>query len=309
MIIVKEIVKKYGDLRAVDKVSFTVNKGEIFGLVGPDGAGKTTLMRVVCNLLNPDEGYIRMIGLDYRAREKNNDYLTSSFGYMPQRFSLYGDLTVMENLMFFGSMYELKREVIMKRSDEILELTNLIQFKDRFADQLSGGMKQKLALTCALVTRPKLLLLDEPTYGVDPESRKEFWKIIYKLNAEGMTIMVSTPYMDEAELCTRVAFMNEGRFTALDTPMGLREKFPYQVWEVTSESRDPGLFEEEEGILDSSLYGEKYRLVIDEKKDAEKLIEERLNFKGYSLGKQQRVAPSMEDVFVIMAGGEKTWSM
>lgn len=296
MIKTENIIKRFGKLIAVNKVSFSVNQGEIFGLVGPDGAGKTTLIRVICNLLTPDEGKVTV--------EAQGD-----FGYMPQRFSLYGDLSVMENLMFFGSMYELKKDIIIQRSEEILELTNLLMFKNRFASQLSGGMKQKLALTCALVTRPKLLILDEPTYGVDPESRKEFWKIIYKLNSEGMTVLVSTPYMDEAELCTRVAFINEGSLTALDTPMELRRSFPYQVWEVTSDSRDPVLFEKVQGIFDSSLYGDKYRLILDQSIEAQELIEERLEAKGFSVSNYQRVTPSMEDVFVMLTGGEKIWSM
>jgi len=309
MIRVTKLVKTFGKIRAVGQASFEVRAGEIFGLVGPDGAGKTTLLRTICNLLTPDEGDIKVMGLTAREREKKKNLGENNFGYMPQRFSLYGDLTVMENLIFFGSMYCLPKDIIEQRSAEILELTNLIQFKNRFADHLSGGMKQKLALTCALVTRPKLLILDEPTYGVDPESRKEFWKILYKLNADGMTILVSTPYMDEAELCTRVAFLNEGKVTALDTPVGLRTNFPYQVWKVRSEARDPALFFDEADIYDSSLYGDKYRLIMNQDRDGEKLIKNKLAAKGITLNDLQKVSPSMEDVFVMMAGGEKSWNI
>ncbi|RNC28635.1 MAG: putative ABC transporter ATP-binding protein YbhF [Candidatus Dichloromethanomonas elyunquensis] len=304
MIKVKGITKRFGRLKAVNQVSFEVKEGELFGLVGPDGAGKTTLMRVISSLLNPEEGEVRVFGLTAKEREKQKDGEASNFGYMPQRFSLYGDLTVLENLLFFGSMYQLQKDIIIQRSEEILELTNLIQFKNRFADQLSGGMKQKLALTCALMTRPKLLILDEPTYGVDPESRKEFWKILYQLNGDGMTILVSTPYMDEAELCTRLAFMNEGKFKALDTPTGLKDTFAYQVWEVVSEAKDPELFKDVRGIYDSSLYGDKYRLILDINMEAGMLIEKQLENKGFAPLRLQRAVPSMEDVFVMIAGGE-----
>ncbi|AHF08813.1 MULTISPECIES: ABC transporter ATP-binding protein [Dehalobacter] len=304
MIKVNQLSKKFGSLLAVNDVSLNVSEGEIFGLIGPDGAGKTTLIRVICGLLTPDAGEVRVLGLTDREREKGKDAGARNFGYMPQRFSLYGDLTVMENLLFFGEMYSLKKEVIIHRSEEILEITNLVAFKKRFADQLSGGMKQKLALTCALVTRPKLLILDEPTYGVDPEFRKEFWKILYQLNREGMTMLVSTPYMDEAELCTWVAFMNEGSVHVLDTPVGLKEKFPYQVWEVMADTKEPWLFGKTDGILDYSLFGDKYRLIMDKNVEAEAFIEQTLTTKGCTFSQLQKVAPSIEDVFVIMAGGK-----
>lgn len=302
MIQVEGVSKSFGRIKAVDKVSFQVKQGEIFGLVGPDGAGKTTLMRLICNLLTPDEGEIRVLGLGARERARQKGAAVHNFGYMPQRFSLYGDLTVMENLLFFGSMYKLSKEVIRQRSDEILELTNLIRFKNRFADNLSGGMKQKLALTCALVTRPSLLILDEPTYGVDPESRKEFWKILYTLNQEGMTILVSTPYMDEAELCKRVAFMNEGRFTTVDTPVSLKEKFPYEVLEIVSDSRNPDLFKNIREVLDSSLYGNKYRLILENSDRARKSVENRIREENLDVSYMQKAEPSMEDVFMILAG-------
>lgn len=291
MIEVQELTKRYGSLTAIDRISFRVEPGEIFGLVGPDGAGKTTLMRVICDLLTPDEGNVLLY--------------SGQLGYMPQKFSLYGDLTVMENLFFFGAMYQLSKAEIKERSDEILKITNLLPFKERLVDKLSGGMKQKLALTCSLVPGPGLLILDEPTYGIDPEFRKEFWRILYKLNEEGITILVSTPYMDEAELCTRVAFMNEGRFTAVDTPFGLRTKFPFQVWEFVSGAGLAGLFAGEEGVYDCSLYGNKYRLIFDQKIDVILWFEQKLQNINFTQVNLQRVDPSMEDVFVMLTGGEK----
>ena len=206
MIKVCELTKSFGTIVAVDHVDIEVDKNEIFGLVGPDGAGKTTLLRMICGLIEPDRGKVVLFGEEI-LRNSNR----SRLGYMPQRFSLYGDLTVMENINFFGSLYGLKKTTIRQRAEEILSITNMLEFEDRLAANLSGGMKQKLALTCALITRPEILILDEPTYGVDPESRKEFWKILYRLNKEGVTLMVSTPYMDEAELCHRVAIINQGR--------------------------------------------------------------------------------------------------
>lgn len=294
MIKAEGISKSFGLIKAVNNIDLSVSEGEIVGLVGPDGAGKTTLMRIIVNLLTPDHGSVRLFGREY--------------GYMPQRFSLYGDLRVMENLLFFGSLYGLDKKIIVERADEILTLTNLVQFKERFADDLSGGMKQKLALTCALVTRPRLLVLDEPTYGVDPESRKDFWKILYDLNKQGLTILVSTPYMDEAELCTKVAFIDKGRVTAFDSPLKLKEDFPYEVWEVASDSRDPSVFDNIYYIKDASLFGDKYRLIMGkedhEKKEKKRLIQNKLNELGYELQFMEQCPPAMEDVFVMLAGGE-----
>lgn len=294
MIRAEGISKSFGLIKAVNNIDISVNKGEIVGLVGPDGAGKTTLMRILVNLLTPDQGSVNMFGNEY--------------GYMPQRFSLYGDLRVMENLLFFGSLYGLDKKTIVERAEEILTLTNLVRFKERFADDLSGGMKQKLALTCALVTRPRLLILDEPTYGVDPESRKDFWKILYDLNKKGLTILVSTPYMDEAELCTKVAFIDKGKVTAFDSPLKLKEEFPYEVWEVRSDSRDPNIFDKISYIKDSSLFGDKYRLIVknEDPKDGEIqiIIKNKLIELGYELQYMEQYPPAMEDVFVMLAGGE-----
>lgn len=300
MIRIEKLTKSFGAIRAVDEVSIHVKKQDIFGLVGPDGAGKTTLMRMVCGLMVPDAGEVRLMGetpgkLD-RARE--------NLGYMPQRFSLYGDLTVMENINFFGSMYSLDRKTIARRADEILELTGLADFKGRLGDALSGGMKQKLALTCALVTRPILLVLDEPTYGVDPEFRKEFWKILYRLNREGMTILVSTPYMDEAELCSVVAFMDQGRVTAVDSPAGLKRSFRHHVLEVRAGIRDPEMFRGLPETLDYSFYGNKYRVVVEDAVAGRQAVERRLAAKEASGADIREIPPTMEEVFISLAEKE-----
>ena len=300
MIKVEKLGKSFGAVTAVDQVSINVKKQDIFGLVGPDGAGKTTLMRMVCGLAVPDNGSVRLMGETPGKLERAREHL----GYMPQRFSLYGDLTVMENINFFGSMYGLDRKTIARRADEILELTGLIMFKSRFADNLSGGMKQKLALTCSLVTRPALLVLDEPTYGVDPESRKEFWKILYRLNREGMTILVSTPYMDEAELCTVVSFIDRGRVTAVDSPANLKKDFRYQVLEVRVAARDPEMFSGLAETLDYSFYGDKYRVVVDDIAAGRQAIERRLAEKNAPGADIREIPPSMEEVFISLAEAE-----
>ena len=225
-------------------------------------------------------------------------------GYMPQRFSLYGDLTVMENINFFGAMYKLKKDVIRQRAEEILALTNLLEFKDRLADNLSGGMKQKLALTCALVTRPSLLVLDEPTYGVDPRARKEFWKILYRLNKEGKTILVSTPYMDEAELCRRVAFLDRGRITAADSPAALRAGFPYTVLELKAAGVRTETLKGLDGAMDAYFYGDRYHLVLNKLSGCIEKIEQQLAEYGVDVTFQREIAPSMEDVFVSLAEKE-----
>jgi ABC-2 type transport system ATP-binding protein len=277
-----------------------VQEREIFGLVGPDGAGKTTLIRIISGLVTPDQGEVWIMG----KRVDQLDQIREDIGYMPQRFSLYGDLTVMENINFFGAMYNLEKRVIKERADEILEITKLYSFKNRLASNLSGGMKQKLALTCALVTRPKLLILDEPTYGVDPESRKEFWKILYRLNKEGKTILISTPYMDEAELCTRVAFLDKGVFNAIGTPDRLRADFKYELYEIKADISNVHVFKEIPGVNDAYFFGDKYHLVLEKADKVATVIEESLIEKGITIYTLQKILPSMEDIFVSLAATE-----
>jgi len=297
MIRTEDLAKAFGRNVAVDGVSLHVREQEIFGLVGPDGAGKTTLIRMICGLITPDRGKVLLMGLTPRQMERNKENL----GYMPQRFSLYGDLTVMENIDFFGSMYRLGRRTIRERADEVLEITRLKGFEGRFADQLSGGMKQKLALTCALITRPRILVLDEPTYGVDPESRKEFWRILYYLNKEGMTVLVSTPYMDEAELCHTVGFMNQGRLIAAGSPVTLRRNFPHRLLEVRAGVKDPNFFRGLSEVIDASFYGDKYHLAVEDPDAAMAAVEKRLASEKIPLVSIREVPPSMEDVFVSLA--------
>ncbi|MGE5396808.1 MAG: ATP-binding cassette domain-containing protein [Chitinophagales bacterium] len=298
MIRVENASKSFGNNIAVNQVSLQVNRQEIFGLVGPDGAGKTTLMRSICGLIEPDQGEIWLLDHPWREMHK----VRSSLGYMPQRFSLYGDLTVKENIDFFGSMYLLDRKTIKQRADEILELTALATFTDRLADNLSGGMKQKLALTCALITRPAILVLDEPTYGVDPIFRKEFWKILYYLNGQGMTIMVSTPYMDEAELCHRVGFMYDGKILVIDSPIELKKAFPHPILAVRAPVNEPDLFKDLPEIIDSSFYGDRYHLVVKDSGEASRAVERHLQARGITGYEVKNIRPSMEDIFVALMG-------
>lgn len=284
--------------KAVDDISLTLSEKEILGLVGPDGAGKTTLLRMICGLITPDSGKVTIMG--HSPEDKSN--LESCFGYMPQRFSLYGDLTVIENINLFGYLFGLDPKIINHRADEILEITNLSPFKNRFADNLSGGMKQKLSLTCALVTRPKILVLDEPTFGVDPESRKDIWKILYNLNKKGMSILVSTPYMDEAELCTKVAFINNGKIIAEDSPSNFKKNFSCTVYKISTNIKDMVYFKQLCGqdIVDAYQYGESYHIVVsNQRQESIQNIFDRLKEKKVILNKPEMINPSMEDIFVL----------
>src|SRR5262245_35739719 len=221
------VTKRYGTTVAVNELSLSIARGEMFGLIGPDGAGKTTTIRVMCGLLAADAGRVRVLDLDPVAEHRR---LTDSVGYLSQRFSLYGDLSIDENIAFFAEIHGLRSYAA--RRDRLLEMTGLAPFRARLAGQLSGGMKQKLALACTLIHEPRLIVLDEPTTGVDPVSRREFWKLLGEFLAQGMTIVMATPYLDEAERCARVAFLHEGRLLALDTPGSLRRSLPGTLFEV-----------------------------------------------------------------------------
>jgi len=210
---IRNLKKSFKDILAVNSISFEVNQGEMFGLVGPDGAGKSTTIRICCGLLNPDEGEVNLLGKNIQQHKK---FIQNQIGYLSQKFSLYGDLTVDENIEFFAEIHRIKN--FQERRNQLLEFTRLLPFRNRLADQLSGGMKQKLALACSLIHKPEILFLDEPTTGVDPVSRRDFWRILSGLLKEGITVLMTTPYLDEAERCNRVALMHNGKIISLDTP-------------------------------------------------------------------------------------------
>ncbi len=215
------VAKRYGTIEALSDLTLTVARGEMFGLIGPDGAGKTTAIRLICGLLHADAGEVRVLDQD---PTRDHQRLAARVGYLSQRFSLYGDLTVDENVAFFAEIHGVAD--YEARRNRVLEMTQLVRFRDRLADRLSGGMKQKLALACTLVHEPELILLDEPTTGVDPVSRREFWKLLSEFLADGITILMSTPYMDEAERCTTIALLHEGRVLDSGDPSRLREQMP-----------------------------------------------------------------------------------
>lgn len=295
MITLTNITKYYGTRMAVNGVSLEVKNGEIFGLVGPDGAGKTTIIRMLAGLLAPTSGTLTVLGA------ANPEKIKEHLGYVPQKFSLYGDLTVMENIRVFGALYGQSAEKIDVVASHILGFTNLMPFKDRLADNLSGGMKQKLALAAGLMHQPQLFFLDEPTTGVDPVSRREFWQMLFKLNKEGTSIFVSTPYMDEAEFCTRVAFLHNGQIVSCDSPEGLRQAYPYKVLELGTNDRDIKDHLKKCSILDINMFGDKYHLVVEDVTLATTQIQSvlgEMNIENITL---EEIQPTLEDVFVALA--------
>ena len=296
MIRTRALTKKFGALTAVDRVELSVEAGEIFGLVGPDGAGKTTLMRMLLGIMDPTGGSVEVMG------NSSIESVKKLIGYIPQKFSLYRDLTVMENIRMIGSMYGAATAEIDNRAREIQTFTNLLPFADRLAENLSGGMKQKLALAAGLMHKPRLFFLDEPTTGVDPVSRREFWQMLYRLNKEGMTVFVSTPYMDEAELCTRVAFLHEGRVVSCASPEELRAEYPYKILELAISGREVKKSLQHCDLVDINAFGEKYHLVTRDPEQAREMVAEALTRSGFTGFSLAEVAPTLEDVFVALAG-------
>lgn len=295
MISLENVAKRFGATVAVNNISLRVNQGEIFGLVGPDGAGKTTIIRMLTGVLRPDSGAITVLG------SGNIETVKGDIGYVPQKFSLYGDLTVYENIRIIGALYGRTDKEIETLATEVLAFTKLLPFKDRLADNLSGGMKQKLALAAGLIHRPKLFFLDEPTTGVDPVSRREFWHMLYRLNKEGMTIFVSTPYMDEAELCTRVAFVHNGRIVSCASPAELRAQYPYKILELRASRKNLRPYFADM-VRDINAFGDKFHLVVDHPLQAVLAVRERLNASGIEILSLKEIPPTLEDVFVELAG-------
>jgi ABC-2 type transport system ATP-binding protein len=299
-IVFRNVVKRYGATVALDRVTMDIYRGEMFGLIGPDGAGKTTAIRMMCGLLHADGGEIRVMGAD-PVREHRR--LTDRVGYLSQRFSLYGDLTIDENIAFFAEIHGVPD--YQARREQLLGMTQLTPFRKRLADRLSGGMKQKLALACTLVHQPELIILDEPTTGVDPVSRREFWKLLSEFLSEGITILMSTPYLDEAERCTRVALLHEGRILAIDEPERLRDLMPGRMLEMMT-GATPGLIDmvrRMPGVDDAQVFGERVHVRLHDTADeaVERFI---AALQGTPLaGAAVRpVPPSLEDVFIARLG-------
>ncbi|MCC6629235.1 MAG: ABC transporter ATP-binding protein [Chloroflexi bacterium] len=255
------LTRRFGAVTAVDGLDLTVARGELFGLVGPDGAGKTTALRLLIGVLTPDEGTIRIAGQLVPAQL---DAVRARLGYVPQRFSLYGDLTVMENLTLTASLYGVPAATARSRATDLLRLVDLTGARDRLAQQLSGGMRQKLALACALVHAPDLLVLDEPTNGVDPIARREFWRLLTGLRADGATVLVSTAYLDEAELCGRVGVLVDGRLLATATPAALRAAVDTPLVEVTVRPRQlaQALAQSLPSVVDARLLGSRLQVAF-----------------------------------------------
>ncbi len=307
---VNHLVRKFGSFTAVDDVSFTVNSGEVFGWLGPNGAGKTTTIRMMLGLVSPTSGSIRVLGYD---PVKESGEIHKSVGYMSQQFTLYNDLTAIENIRFYGKVFGLSDKDLAQREKDILEMAGLQDNSNRMTKNLSGGWRQRLALGCAIIHRPKLLFLDEPTAGVDPVSRRDFWRLIYSLAEQGTTILVTTHYMDEAELCQRVGLMNRGRLTAIGTPRELKKTQMHgSVLEVNTENPDQALLllkdAKDSGAIpieEVALYGAQIHAVVPEEEAGIKAIRTLLEAHQMKVNGIEWIKPSLEDVFISSVMNDK----
>ncbi|GIK59736.1 MAG: ABC transporter ATP-binding protein [Ignavibacteriota bacterium] len=291
---IENLKRSFGDIVAVNGVSYSVDKGEMFGLVGPDGAGKTTTIRILIGLLNADSGNAEVLGFNIKS-QKNK--IKNEIGYLSQKFSLYGDLTVDENIEFFADIHRVKN--FKERRNELLEFTRLTPFRDRLADKLSGGMKQKLALACTLIHKPKIIFLDEPTTGVDPVSRRDFWKILSNLLKEGITIFMTTPYLDEAERCNRVALMNNGEIISYDTPKNVKASLKEQIVEIVcSPIREAYNTIKVNTEYEVQMYGDRLNVALKNYDEQYKNLEKLLTDTNVVIYDHRVIPPSLENVFI-----------
>jgi len=302
MIRISNLSKSYGNISAVNNLSLEVKKGELFGLIGPDGAGKTTLLRILVTLILPDQGEVKLMNLDVAGAYKK---IRGMVGYMPGRFSLYQDLSVEENLKFFATVFG---TTIEENYDLIRDIYSQIEpFKKRRAGKLSGGMKQKLALSCALIHKPEILVLDEPTTGVDAVSRKEFWEMLKKLQQKGITIIVSTPYMDEANLCDRVALMQDGKFLAVDRPEEIVRRYETKIWGVQTDKMTHLVNDLRawSPSMSAFAFGQYAHLSVRENRLDKDELMKYLKNKGHNRIEIKPIMPDIEDVFMgLMENGE-----
>jgi ABC-2 type transport system ATP-binding protein len=301
-IIAQDLVKRFGSFTAVDHVSLSIDRGEIVGFLGPNGAGKSTFIRMLCGLLRPTEGRALVAGIDV-ARDPEG--VREHIGYMSQKFSLYGDLTVSENLHFFGGIYRVPAAVLAERIRFSVEMAGLAGREDHLVSTLAGGWKQRLALGCAILHRPPILFLDEPTSGVDPESRRRFWDLIHALAAEGITVLVTTHYMDEAEYCHRVALIDRGRLIEMASPSALKKRKlggDLLLLECEPVGAAVAALEKAPGVHDVAVFGKALHLLVEDGAAALSTLPGDLARRGITVARIERIEPTIEDIFVELVG-------
>jgi len=294
---VEGLSRRFGGILAVDALSFEVAEGQLFGLVGPDGAGKTTTLRMLAGVMPPSSGDAVIAGVSVADDPEG---VKHDIAYMSQRFGLYADLTVMENLRFYADLFQVDRKERERRMERLFRFSNLEPFQDRLAGNLSGGMKQKLGLSCALIHQPKILLLDEPTFGVDPISRRDLWLIVHEMVAEGVTVVVSTAYMDEAERFDRLILLDHGRIAALDTPDRLQRSLEGDILALVVDrvrkARD--VAREHPAVRRAALFGNRLHVTVGSARDDGPAVRSALADAGFAVRRMTHVAPSMEDAFI-----------
>ncbi len=305
VIVTRNLTRTFRNVEAVDGLDLDIYRGEIFGLVGPDGAGKTTTIRLLTAILDPTDGWAKVEGFDTVSEA---EAIKQRIGYMAQRFNLYGDLSVWENLNFFADVFEMRGEERQERIEMLLDFARLDEFRDRRARHLSGGMQKKLALACTLIHTPDIIYLDEPTTGVDPVSRREFWDILTDLHLQGITLVISTPYMDEAERCSRVGMMYRGQIAVCDTPDQIKSMVPGQLIALWTSDirRSKALLGDLDGVLELQTYGDQLRIFVEEANGTSEYIRNTLSAADIDILDMRRAQPRMEEAFISLISSRRS---